>query len=87
MKTKLFASICVAIALAVTYTLAQDQNKTTPAPRVDKLLEQNEQKLKDQQEFLKGQQDILQRLDKIDEQLLGVRRRAGSRIKPKKVVP
>lgn len=71
MKTKLFASICVAIALAVTYALAQEQSKPSiPDPRIDKLIEQNEQ-------ILKNQTTILEKLDKLEQGMLQVRRRGS----------
>jgi hypothetical protein len=86
MKNKLLVSLCVAAAFAVAIALAQEKKEeaTKPASRIDKLLEQNEQKLKNEQDALKSQEAILQRLDKVDQELLGVRRRAGTKNRLKK---
>lgn len=70
MKNKLIVSICLAATLAVAIALAQENKSTTQDPRIDKLLEQNAQ-------ILKNQADILQKLDKIDKDLLQVRRRTS----------
>jgi len=70
MKTKLLVSLCVAAVLAVAIALAQDKEQTKPDPRIDKLLEQNER-------ILKNQTEILEKLLKIDQGLLQVRRRSG----------
>lgn len=68
MKTKLLVSICVAVAFAVAIALAQENKSATPDPRIDKLLEQHEQ-------ILKNQATIMEKLEKIDQGLLQVRRR------------
>jgi hypothetical protein len=67
------------VALVVAVALAQEKEKeaTKLDQRIDKLLEQNEQILKNQEEILKNQQNTLQRLDKIDEQILGIRRKTS----------
>jgi len=72
MKTKLLISVCVAVALAVGIALAQEKEQTKPGtdPRIGKLVEQNEQ-------IIKTQQEILQRLEKIEQGLLQVRRRGS----------
>ncbi|MBM3859895.1 MAG: hypothetical protein FJ395_09625 [Verrucomicrobia bacterium] len=70
MKTKLLVSLCVATAFAVAIALAQDKESTKPDPRIDKLLEQHQQ-------ILKNQTQILERLDKIEQGLLQVRRRTS----------
>jgi uncharacterized membrane protein len=70
MKTKLLVSLCIAAAFAVVIALAQAQEPTKPDPRIDKLLQQNEQ-------ILKNQSTILEKLEKIDQGLLQVRRRTS----------
>jgi hypothetical protein len=73
MKTKLFATVCVALALAAAIAFAQDKEPARaakPDPRIDKLIEQNEQ-------ILKNQQEILDRLGKIETGLTQVRRRGS----------
>jgi hypothetical protein len=65
------------IALAATLALtglcvayAADGDKKVDDPRIDKLIQQNEQ-------ILKNQAEILKRLDKIDQDLLQLRRRVS----------
>ncbi len=71
MKIKLLVALCVATAFAVAIALAQDQAKPAPPdPRIDKLFEQNEK-------ILKNQTTILEKLEKIDQGLLFVRRRSS----------
>jgi hypothetical protein len=70
MKTKLIVSICVAATLAVAIALAQENKSSTQDPRIDKLIEQNAQ-------ILKNQDEILKKLDKLDQGLLQVRRRTS----------
>jgi hypothetical protein len=72
---KIVIALGIAAALAVgTFVLAQApppaQPKTPPDPRIDKLLEQNEQ-------ILKNQTEILKQLDEIKAGLTQVRRRTS----------
>ena len=73
MKTKLFATVCVALALATAIALAQDKDpaKTAkPDPRIDKVIEQNEQ-------ILKNQDAILKKLETIETGMTQLRRRSS----------
>lgn len=79
MKTKLLCVLALAGALAAgaivtaqTTTKPQSSTAAKPAgdPRIDKLLEQNEQ-------ILKNQQEILQRLDTINTGVQQMRRRSS----------
>ena len=81
MNKKTFTAISVAIVLvAATFAIAQapkstqavkaTENAAAPDPRIDKLLEQNEK-------ILKNQDEILNRLEKLDKDLLQVRRRSS----------
>ena len=73
MKTKLFATVCLALALAAAITLAQDKEPTTaakPDPRIDKLIEQNDQ-------ILKNQETILKKLETIETGMTQLRRRSS----------
>jgi uncharacterized membrane protein YccC len=67
---KIAVILCIAAALAAaTYVYAQ--TKSAPAdPRLDKLLEQNEK-------VLKNQDDILKKLDELKEGVLQIRRRSS----------
>jgi hypothetical protein len=70
MNVKLIA-LLVALALTGLYLAhAAEEDKRPADPRIDKLLEQNEQ-------ILRNQAEILKRLDKIDQDLLQLRRRVS----------
>ena len=67
---KIIIPLCIAAALAVgTYVLAQSQSqvqpRSSPDPRIDKVLEQNEQILKNQTEILKALEEIKTGLTQI----------------------
>ena len=74
MKAKSFVTVAVAALLvAGTFAIAQApaQPKTAPSDtRIDKLLEQNEQ-------ILKNQQDILKQLGDLKESILILKRRSS----------
>jgi predicted RND superfamily exporter protein len=74
MKAKLFVTVAVAALLvAGTFAIAQAPAQPKPAPsdtRIDKLLEQNEQ-------ILKNQQDILKQLGDLKESILILKRRSS----------
>ena len=74
MNTKLVAIMALAAGLvAGSLFLAQAQTETKPAPkdsRIDKLLDQNDQ-------ILKNQTEILKRLDDLKEGVLQLRRRSS----------
>lgn len=72
MNQKLLTAICLAGALAAaTYVYAQNQTKPAPAdPRLDKLIEQNEQ-------ILKNQQEIINQLKDLKEGVTQLRRRSS----------
>lgn len=57
MKTKLLL-VAIFVVAAGFWTYAQQQRETKPDPRVDKLLEQNEQILKNQAEIMKSLETI-----------------------------
>ena len=69
---KIAFTLCIVAALAVaTYVYAQSESKSAPAdPRIDKLLEQNEK-------ILKNQDDILKQLADLKEGVLQIRRRSS----------
>jgi hypothetical protein len=70
MNTKVFIAI-VAVAVGSLYFVRADES-ATPAtdPRIDKLIEQNEQ-------ILKTQADILQQIQEIKRDLQQLRRRSS----------
>jgi hypothetical protein len=74
MKAKLFVTVAVAALLvAGTFALAQAPAPPKPAPpdlRIDKLLDQNAQ-------ILKNQAEILKKLDGLKEDVLQLRRRSS----------
>jgi hypothetical protein len=72
MKTKLIVSLCVAGILAAAAVAWAQQKPTTPGTdsRIDKLVEQNEQ-------ILKNQAEILKKLDNIETGIGQLRRRAS----------
>ena len=74
MKAKIFVTVAVAALLvAGTFAIAQAPAQPKPAPsdtRIDKLLEQNEQ-------ILKNQQDILKQLGDLKESILILKRRSS----------
>jgi hypothetical protein len=74
MNKKLRAALCIAAALAAaTFVLAQSKTATPAAlfdPRVDKLLEQNEK-------ILKNQDEILKQLGVINERIFIMYRRSS----------
>ena len=74
MKKTTIAALAVAAALAAgTFVIAQAPNQPKVSladPRMDKLIQQNEQ-------ILKGQADILKALDELKTQMTQLRRRAS----------
>jgi hypothetical protein len=76
MNTKLVVSIALAVGvIAGSFFIAQaqDQTKATPAsadPRIDKLIEQNDK-------ILKNQDEILRQLGDLKEGVLQIRRRSS----------
>ena len=68
---KIAYALCFVAALATaTYVYAQSQSKPPVDPRIDKLLEQNEK-------ILKNQDDILKQLADLKEGVLQIRRRSS----------
>ena len=69
---KIAVALCIAAAIAGTFVVAQAQNpaKPPPDPRIDKLLEQNEQ-------ILKNQDEIFKTLANMKESLLILKRRSS----------
>ena len=73
MNAKFAAVFAVAAALVVGSLLvahAQTENKPLPDPRIDKLLDQNEK-------ILKNQDEILKQLGDLKEGVLQLRRRSS----------
>jgi hypothetical protein len=73
MNHKTLAALCIVAALATTtLVLAQSKSAATPAsdPRIDKLLEQNEQ-------ILKNQEAILKELGQVKDWVDWLRRRSS----------
>ena len=74
MNTKLVAVFALAAGLiAGSLFVAQAQTETKPAPkdtRLDKVIEQNEQ-------ILKNQDEMMKRLDELKEGVLQIRRRSS----------
>jgi hypothetical protein len=74
MNAKLFVTVAVAALLvAGTFAIAQAPAQPKPAPpdqRIDRLLEQNDQ-------ILKNQQDILKQLGDLKESILILKRRSS----------
>ncbi|MCS7049094.1 MAG: hypothetical protein N3A53_00640 [Verrucomicrobiae bacterium] len=68
MKTKTLALVAVLGLTGLVIAQAHDVSRPAFDPRIDKLLEQNER-------ILKNQEEIKQRLDKISQDLLQLRRR------------
>ena len=64
------AGILVAGSFAVAQAPKAAVKAADADPRIDKILEQNEK-------ILKTQQDIMDKLEKLDKDLLQVRRRSG----------
>ncbi len=69
MNIKLLALVATIAVIGLGFVHA-DESKEKADPRIDKLLQQNEQ-------ILKNQEEIKQRLDKINQDLLQLRRRVS----------
>jgi len=74
MKNNTLASLCLAV-LILTSGIVWAQTSPAPKPvatdtRVEKLIEQNQQ-------ILKNQEEILKRLERIEQGLTQLRRRSG----------
>ncbi len=70
MNAKLLAAVALLAVAGLYFVRAADEAKPAPDPRIDKLIQQNEQ-------ILKNQDEIKQKLDKMTQDLLQLRRRAS----------
>ena len=74
MKTNFVVSLCLAGLLAVAAVVWAESSDQAPAagkdPRIDKLIQQNEQ-------ILKNQDDILKKIDEIQGGMAILKRRTG----------
>ncbi len=72
MKTNFVVTLCVAglLAAAVTWAQSAKNPATTSDPRIDKVIEQNEK-------ILKNQEDILKKLDELQGGISVLKRRSS----------
>jgi len=73
MKTKLVVPVCVAVLLvaaAVTWAQSTKSQAAPSDPRIDKVIEQNEK-------ILKNQEDILKKLDELQGGISTLKRRSS----------
>ena len=70
MKTKLLAVIVLVAAAGIFFTRAAAETEPATDPRLDKVIEQNEQ-------ILKNQEEMKQKLNRLSQDLLQLRRRSS----------
>lgn len=78
MKANTFVTVAVAALLvAGTFAIAQAPAQPKPDLRIDKLIEQNAQMLKNQDQLLKNQEETLKQLGEVKEGLAILKRRSS----------